>query len=448
MVKKEGLNMSLGKTIRWMMAIVCVILVFVSSAFVSQGATEKTVYLRDGGNGDGSSYERAIGDFKSAVRLLADSGGRIVICGKYTFNRLIALSEQSGTANGNRTITVTSVDGDKDYRITDNAALCVGDNETSANIVLAGNFVFEKMNIITNGSETPRAIICGGNKTVFGEGIICKKIGNAPYISVVGITLSDSVDKSGKITIESGTYNYVCAGNRNGIHKGDTTLTINGGTFEGFVSVSGIEDEKNIQNGDAELTINGGSFLNSVGALTEVSGELSVVINGGTFRKSIVALGRKNVIDINGGTLQNVEVIRVGVSDAADTDDNDKNNNKNYLSTVNINNYTGDVDKLVSKIQGTDVKINIKTEGGSDIETNQNPPTTTPSGDDEPLTTTPEDVEENDKTVPEKEARTYLLGNKENTVVACVALGGVVFLAVIALVYRLIHEKNNKESNE
>ena len=196
MIKKEGVNMRLSKMVKWIIAVVCVTLVFVSFVFVSQGATEKTVYLRDGGNGDGSSYERAIGDFKSAVRLLADSGGRIVICGKYTFNRLIALSEQSGTANGNRTITVTSVDGDKDYRITDNAALCVGDNETSANIVLAGNFVFEKMNIITNGSETPRAIICGGNKTVFGEGVICKKIGHAPYISVVGITLSDTVAKN------------------------------------------------------------------------------------------------------------------------------------------------------------------------------------------------------------------------------------------------------------
>jgi len=146
---------SAKKVVKYAIIILCTVLMFISSFVVTGGVTEKTVYLRDGGNGDGSSYENAIGDFKSAVRLLADSGGRIVICGKYTFNKLIALSEQSGTANNNRTITVTSVDGEKDYRITDNAALCMGDDESSANMVLAGDFVFEKMNIITNGSEIP-----------------------------------------------------------------------------------------------------------------------------------------------------------------------------------------------------------------------------------------------------------------------------------------------------
>jgi len=439
---------SAKKVVKYAIIILCTVLMFISSFVVTGGVTEKTVYLRDGGNGDGSSYENAIGDFKSAVRLLADSGGRIVICGKYTFNKLIALSEQSGTANNNRTITVTSVDGEKDYRITDNAALCMGDDESSANMVLAGDFVFEKMNIITNGSEIPRAIICGGNKTVFGEGIICKKIGKAPYVSVVGVSFDENVIKNGKISIESGTYNYVCAGNRNGIHKGDTSLTINGGTFEGMVSVSGIEGESNVQDGDASITINGGNFLGPVGAITKVSGELQLVINGGTFRTNITAMGKTNNIEINGGGLQNVDAIRVGYSDAPAESGNDKPNETKESSIININTYNGDVNKLVSKIQGDGIKINIKTEGGSDIETGQSPVVTTPIIPNTSENTTPEQTEKDDENNVQNSEKNYLLGSRENTVIVCIALVGVVFLSIVALVYRAIHGNDNNQPKE
>ena len=50
-------------------------LVVISVLFLisANGANERVVYVRDGGNGNGSAYESAIGDFKQAVKMLKTS---------------------------------------------------------------------------------------------------------------------------------------------------------------------------------------------------------------------------------------------------------------------------------------------------------------------------------------------------------------------------------------
>ena len=104
------------------MAVLCVfVFIFALFVFNVNGAQTNTVFLRDGGNGDGSAYENAVGDFKTAVTLIKNTGGTIVVCGKYTYTELINLSEKNGTSNGRKTITVTSVYGETDYRKTKNA---------------------------------------------------------------------------------------------------------------------------------------------------------------------------------------------------------------------------------------------------------------------------------------------------------------------------------------
>ena len=439
--------------------------------------SENVVYLRDGGDGDGSSYEKAIGDFKEAVRILSESGGKIVVCGKYTVNSLVNLSSRSGTSNGDNKITVTSVYKDKDYRVEDSAAFCIGDEKISANIVLAGEFVFEHINIVTNGSEHARAIICGGYDTVFGEGIVCKKIGNAPYISVIGVFTDSEKADDCKITIKSGTYNYVCVGNRDKRYVGNTQLIIDGGEFEGEVSVNGISKTENIQEGTASLVINGGLFKGNVGSSTFLTDDFSIAINGGTFRGNITAFGKINTIDINGGNMQSLGLIDIvdyiteeekNEEDTTDTTteedvttdlpiETDKEGNPvttndaeteevvpepKRVSTVNINSYNGDVNKLIEKIQGENVVINKNTDGGSDVSQDTEVYDTTSDDGEEIIVTAPIDsehnqTEQNNAEKPNKQ----LFENKNHYIAAYVILAVIILLSVLALAYRAVNRK-------
>jgi len=463
-------------------------LFFTLSAKVESGSV---VFLRDGGSGDGSSYAEAIGDFKQAVRLLAKTGGTVVLCGKYTYTELINLSDRSLTANGDKTIKVTSIHGGTDYRLTSGAMLCAGNDDGSANMILAGNFIFENLDIVTSGGKNSRAIICGGNKTIFGSGIKCKKNGDAPYISIVGITLDSYKKSDGIIEISSGTYNYVCSGNRNGNTAGNTSLVINGGIFEGDVSASGIIDEGFVQNGSAVFVIKGGTFNGRVGALTKVSGDFKFEINSGTFRKKLECLGRLNYVDINGGNLENISEIRV--SDAPDPiiipqdtvstgNDTDKPMlsestsigetikdeapdvtlaDKTELTTkeekepiviiessiININNYAGNINAMVGKIKGKGVKVNIKSSLESDtmIETEILKPVTqtgVQSGNESNAITETGNKNSNDSNNSEK---SYILGSLKNTVTVVVLLGILATLSAVVFAYRATHEKKDAE---
>ena len=410
-------------------------------------AAEKTVYLADGGNGDGSSYTTPMGDFKEAVRAVADDGGRIVLCGVYTYTELINLSDKSGTSNGNKTITVTSLDGERDYRVTDGAELRVGDKSSSANMILAGSFVFENITIVTNGSDKARAIICGGYDTVFGEGILCKKQGKAPYISVVGVSLGDvSAIDSCKVTIKSGTYNDVCAGNRDGGLKGNTTLVIEGGTFEGRVSASGVSDNGVQQSGECALSVFGGYFYGKAGALSRVDGGVYLKIDGGIFRSELIAMGKYNTVDINGGNMQGLARIYLSdyVADVPETDDEGKAVETDAAdvrkSVININSYGGDVKKLAEKISALGAEIKINTKGGSDGENTAKGETGKYS---------PESGKPEKETVPEsdwaenvnEDDRYYLLGSKSRTVVAAISLGSLMLLSALMLTYRSLYRK-------
>lgn len=413
------------------------------SAWAGDGV--KTVYLCDGGDGDGASAESPLGDFKSAVRLLSKDGGRIVICGKYTYTELINLSEKSGTSNGKSVITVTSVDGQTDYRRTSDAAIVAGDGKTSANMILAGCFVFENLTLVANCGDTPRAIICGGYETTFGEGMVCRKQGNSPYLSIVGVSIDgDPKTSDGRVTVKSGAYNNVCAGSRNGTGTGDTSLTVDGGTFEGVVSASGYISG-GIQKGNAVLTVNGGVFNGRVGCVTPLDGDFEMTVNGGTFKREIDALGKYNTVNVNGGELRNVT--RVTFADYVEPPPETNANGRPIetkaedvkKTTFNVNEYSGDVDKLIGKIVGNGVLINKNTLGGNDAETTVY----------ETVTDTPEETAVQnlpDETEGEEEtkgapSRRYLLGTRKRTVIAISAIGAVIALSVVMLAYRAVYRK-------
>jgi hypothetical protein len=415
---------------------------FVASA---NAYTQKVIYLRSGGNSDGSSFEQAIGDFKDAVRLLKNSGGTIVICGEYSYSELILLSQISGTANGRRTITVTSVYGGIDYRQTNGARLVVGNQNGSANMILAGDFVFEDLNIVTAGSKSARAIICNGNNVVFGEGIECSKRDGAPYISIIGGALDEDVNRSYNVTVKSGSYNNVCGSNKNGVHKGNSILRIDGGLFEGDVSATGIENENNIQEGSAELIINGGTFYGKTGLLSTAKGKFDFEINGGEFRSDIVCLANGNNLEINGGDLQKVGVVRIENLYSKLVSENGGYGFREGKSVVDINQYGGNVQKFVGKIKSEIAEINVNTEGGEDDITEQTEPIETDglTETEKPIDQKPEESEEikNDKNDEDSGERKYLLGTRKNTVLVSIVLVAVIFSAAVVFAYRVVHRR-------
>ncbi|MBR5322411.1 MAG: hypothetical protein IKU48_02555 [Clostridia bacterium] len=440
--------MSRENKIKHVIAMVLIVFTLVALAFLSSGAEVKKVYLKNGGIGDGSNYENAIGDFKEAVRLLAKSGGKIVVCGNYTFTELINLSVKNGTSNGTKVITVTSVDGEVDYRKHTNASLCFGDGKSSANMILAGKFVFENLNITTNGGVTPRAVVCNGYDTVFGEGIVCEKKGNAPHLSVIGISLDEErVSSNGCITIKSGNYYNVCAGNRNGNSVGNTFLTIDGGTFDGIVSASGYISVGFKQEGNASLVINGGTFHGQVGCITEALDTFSFAVNGGSFRKELCAYGKYNVLDINGGNMQNITAVNIAdyIEDLPETTENGRPVETKAedvkKSFVNINEYKGDVDKLISKINGVGVIIKKNTMGGNDAESTAISVIGTDSSEKNNISPEVTETSDNETLSENKIEREYLLGSRQNTVFTISVIGVIVALAIVIFAYRTVYRK-------
>lgn len=417
-------------------------------AVLCSGAAERVVYICDGGIGDGSDSSRPTGSLKEAVRLLADSGGKIVICGKYTVDELVFLSERSGTSNGNRTITVTSVHEGRDYRKENGAMLCMGLSEGSSNIILAGSFKFEFLTIQTGGGDYGRSIICGGYDTVFGEGIECKKTAGAPYLSVVGVSYGETGDSDGKLTIVSGTYSSVYAGNRNGGLFGNTSLVIKGGTFEGDVSASGAEGQP-AQNGTAFMQITGGVFHGKVGALGKVSSAFEMVIDGGSFKKDIIANGRKNTLEISGGNMQNVGEIRIANVIRPAPPETSIGTTQNVTeapldeSVVYINTYNGDVYELASKIKGEGVRVEMNTFGGKETEKNQTDVGGTLPGETAAIPETSPVQVEKETDAPETSIakKGYFLGSRQANVVAVVLLGALIFISIVVLAYRTVHGK-------
>ncbi len=427
------------------LALVVMLGIIFACTFVINGNKEFVVFIRDGGTGDGASFENPMGDFKEAVKKLSGTGGTIVVCGEYTSAELVNLSKQSGSSNGKKTITVTSVYNGVDYRIKNNAEFCIGNEKQSANIVLSGEFVFENITLSTNGSETARAVICGGNKVVFGDGIVCHRKGEAPYLSIVGISLTEEMNADSNITVKSGTYNYVCAGNRNAILNGDTQLTIEGGTFEGTVSATGLGEYDLSQKGSAKLLINGGTFLGNVGDMVSASDGFEMVIKGGTFKKEIVCASEDNKIDVYGGTFESMEKITIHSTESQE----------NKTSSVSIYSFNGDIDRFLMLVNINNVEVNIAENimtGSTGTESSSVSPivseTIATTTDTNETTDFAVDSDVTDGTKNNKSQKNNDLSDAD-TIVIIVVLFVALSVSLLILVHRIMRRKNkSKDTNE
>ncbi len=240
-------------------------------------ADKKVVYIKDGGDGDGSSPDKALGLITPAYQALGDEGGRIVVCGAFTLQADFTEPVHSGE------IIISQNYNDIDYR----AEGTFTTNSSGRRFILNGPTSFE--NITFEGKlGTYILFIAQNNKITMGEGIECKNFSFSQIANAVtvlggrqyGVTPAADHGRDSDITIKSGKF-IVVGMNRqmSDAWDGTANITILGGEIKtlygGSVNAGSAKASK--------ITVNGGKFTGACDAGNTVSGTLELTINGGDF---------------------------------------------------------------------------------------------------------------------------------------------------------------------
>ena len=285
----------------------------------------QTVFVRDGGEGDGSSPLSPMGNFSDAAKLLGKDGGVLVIMDDMSISNMSTVLSAGA-------VKVSSFGGGCDWRITNDARLVM-----SNSISLSAEGMFDYLYIFA--AENSTYIAANGNKLELGEHIICsvhEGRGVEYPVSVYGGIYSSGTNYGGTdatdLTIRSGWYYKVVGGNvrANGqsstsrMIKGDVTLSIYGGTYTGMVSANGNNDLK----GNTTLNIYGGTFKCPVFGMDayspeisdengKVTGDVTINIWGGSFcgnldasRDMKIELTGKYTLNVYDGDLSRVTTIK------------------------------------------------------------------------------------------------------------------------------------------
>jgi len=267
-------------------------------------STQKTVYVKDGGTGNGLSYANPT-NFANAFTVLAETGGVIVIIGETTIGTSV------NTTSNKAPITVTSVAADTDYR-TSGAYILLG-----ANITFNGPVIIENVNI-TLDKNAPVFKFNGHNSTLGDNINITMPSKFTSYPNIIAGSSANVSDKEYTLTINSGLYNSV---NLVSDKKGSTaenisaTLVINGGEFFSQIFAAGVAKAE----GKITVTVNGGIIRSGLYACSSAddgstfSGTLTYNLNGGTYIGKIAPAYSKSTklsgdfyLNLNGGTFNGI----------------------------------------------------------------------------------------------------------------------------------------------
>ena len=247
-----------------------IMLVISALLLVTAFAAENTVYVTDGGSGDGSSASSPVGTLADAYAALGNDGGKIIIKDTYTLSAKFTEPAHDGE------ITITG------------GTFSVG----NVRFVLNGATTFENVTIQGKKYFT---IVAQFNHITFGEGITVSGFGDflsvAESITIIGGLQSgedkyedDSViDDDVNITIKSGKALLICSSRQ--VDKdftGTVNLNIEGGTlYNIYLGTSGGGT-----GGSVNMNVSGGTFLRNIfsnAKITKVYGSVNVRITGGDF---------------------------------------------------------------------------------------------------------------------------------------------------------------------
>ncbi len=274
-------------------------------------AYAEAVFVRDGGEGDGSSPLSPLGDLAAAVK--AANGKYIVICGPICLKSTTLLPKSSVKT------VITSEYMGLDYR-----DFCDARIELSAGLRINGETVFENVKFLAFEKDT--FLSAEGHALTVGEGVECEIFEGKrveKYPSLVGASHEKATSiESVNLTVASGTWGTLTGGSyhtsdsdtKNYVVEGDVNLNVYGGRFTDGVYLAG---RANV-GGDATLNVYGGIFECPVYAAhdddTEVGGDVHISIQGGEFHGDIAryGVGKTFTLDLAGGDFDRVNTIDVG----------------------------------------------------------------------------------------------------------------------------------------
>ena len=320
MREKKGMDNIMKKLFTVLLLLACVTILTLVAA-----ATGPVVFV-DGtaaAGGDGT-LETPYNKLSTAVTALKTTGGTVVLTGRCTASTLaLAIHSQP--------ITYTSVYDDVDYAESNGACLSLG-----GRLILGGVSVFRDITIEANSTTTTPAgpaIYAYGFQTTFDTGVVCTNpLGEKYYPILFAGGYSNNGGRDPDLTVRSGTWRAIYAGNGNGNFTGNstvnfeggrvlmtlcggnqtvgnftgnTTLNISGGTVEydasGFgVIGASLGDGTNARTftGDIAINVSGDADIRSnlLGAtrnnsLVTVNGDITITITGGSFARSIFGGG-------------------------------------------------------------------------------------------------------------------------------------------------------------
>ena len=187
-------------------------------------ADGQTVYVADGGIGDGTSAASPLGSMSAALKAVGTNGGEIVVCGAV---------KVSGT------LTIPETSGDLTIRATDGGSLTV-----AASIYLTkntnDNVVTLDLPVTFSGSVT-HYIYGNYNSVTFGKNFEAITTGNYAvnfYGGYLNGATNGITTLPYDIVVENGTFDVFAGGNYRatisdnvGSIAAPISITINGGTF-------------------------------------------------------------------------------------------------------------------------------------------------------------------------------------------------------------------------
>lgn len=247
-------------------------------------AAENTVYVADGGTGDGSSAAAPLGDLTAAYNALGADGGEIVIVGKYTLDANFTEPVHAGV------VTLTQEVGGTSHRTADGSGLIGGGKR----FILSGPTTFRDITLRSTGAAY-MLFVARFNPIVFDTGIECLGFGDFSLVAK-GVTIlggaqsgADDVattDLDTDITVKSGEATLV--GFSRQVKKdytGTAHIRISGGTIHNIY----LGAANNGSGGNANLTITGGSFVGNwfvnSGTASVLTGDCAIKITNGDFTK-------------------------------------------------------------------------------------------------------------------------------------------------------------------
>ena len=202
-------------------------------------AEPRTVYVDGTGKTEGAytSLLAAAGEMPG--------GGTIIISG----DTVIAENTVLPTTGA---LCITSKYGSEDY--TETASL-----QFNANLTLGAGTVFKDITLertLYKGGNL--YIIAAGNPLTVDAGVVCLNYTGQQFLSVVGGNYNSDYTGNSEITIKSGYFRNVYGGNLYGAFKGDSHVSILGGTYDNAVVGGSFNGDFT---GDSHLTFAGSASM-------------------------------------------------------------------------------------------------------------------------------------------------------------------------------------------